>query len=89
MLAWMGSLSQGGFWHALAMLAALPGAEELRELVNEAEAKPELTGLGWMELGAVADVLTEVQHHVDGEEVARAVLREFFGMGGEDGEQEE
>lgn len=85
MLAWLESLSVGGFWHAVAMIAALPGAEELLDLVNEH--KPELTGLGWTELSAITDVLREVKDAHEGEEVARAILVQFFGY--EDEEDEE
>jgi len=91
MLAWLASLGNGGFWHAIAIIAALPGAEELLELVNEA--KPELTGLGWTELSVIADVLREVENAHEGEEVARAIMREFFGYEEEgeeyDGEEDE
>jgi len=72
MLAWMESLSNGGAWHAVAMVAALPGADDLLDLVNEV--RPQLGGLGWAELGAILEVLAEVRNAHEGEEVARKVL---------------
>jgi len=81
---WLLSLPEEPFWFLLGVVAALPGADALREAVAEsAPVRPQ--ELGWAELSALVDFIRVLETRGEVEEAVALLMREV-GLTGPDEE---